>query len=594
MDETELSSDSTELESEEEVRRVTSELPGPTDTYFDGRLWKNEDGDPLKRNEIFELPAGDERTRRLKGIVADFPHHGQWLYAIVAETGRADLIRLLLELGACAVSQEEDNRRKGIKSDAKSDGNGRKKDRKSRLKVAPKAIPPKPELYYPPLHKAVLYSHLECVKLLVDQGHVSIDEPSKPGETALMLAAECGESEIFMWLLSRGASVTLNPKAPHARSILSLAMDSGKMDIVRTILDNEEARGANLQPDLGNLPPAARGGNADILDLVLSSNCLPSPTGDLENLTKAQRDKLLFGIESAVSHSSTSCLRKLLPYATHQRPDGSYAYFQGENYLGAKVVNGLKQALNHADDPDLFQIAWETLICAPNAKDHDSYDMSPELPPEQTKRQCIHSLLIKASEHGCLETVKRIIELYEVDVNYASDDDWFTPLGAAADNSSRDFVDERLAVAKYLLENTDVDIHVGQGKIANGASCLAAALYANHPEMVKLLLQHGGPVESIDEKIYQYAASAEMGRVVPVALAIDIRYSNTPLRIMTPEGLEPFIERTEGVKSMVLEWEKDELIRMLDKLQIRKTSEQLLWSDPTRQVEVFKRRRRWL
>jgi hypothetical protein len=73
----------------------------PAAEYFQDPMWYDSGGrDPLKQREIFKLEAGEERTRRLKGIVKEYRLYGPMLYELAAEAGRVDIIRLLLELGA--------------------------------------------------------------------------------------------------------------------------------------------------------------------------------------------------------------------------------------------------------------------------------------------------------------------------------------------------------------------------------------------------------------------------------------------------------------------------------------------------------------
>lgn len=609
MDEVPSSPDNAELDSEDsDQERVipTGILPDRKD-LFDGRPWYEDGGDPLKRAQIFELPPGDERTQRMRKIVEDFPSWGQKVYGSVAEAGRPDLIYLLLELGASAVTPKEDIRSESTSDDDEilsecdeessdedtndeESSDGGTTNEPPRMRVSPKVYIPPPEIYYPPLHTAVVHEQLECVQVLVDHANVSIDAYNKPGETALMLAATCGYSEIFSWLLSRGASISIKPRIDCTPDILSRATSGGNIDIVKTIIGHEKAKSAGLYFTIKSLNSAARGGNVEILDLVLSSDCLPAPTGDLTDLTGDQKEGLLDAIESAVGSGSRSCLEKLLPYATSQRADGSYNYFQGNNYFENKVSTAMEHGIiEEVDDPDLFQIAWNTMICAPHLDAQDPTSLSPrELDDDATeKRELLHACLILAVQHGRVETVKRICERYDVDVNCLAEFKYSTPLGGAVENHSRDYPQERLAIAEYLLENTDVDIHVGQSYVANGESCLAAALSAKYTEMVRLLLRYGGPVESIDEDVYRYAKAIEDGSKALVAFVVNNHSRRSPVRVMTPKAAEILNARDNEMEVTMLEWEKDELIEMLENLQIRKTAEQLLWADPTRQIVQF-------
>ena len=73
----------------------------PAAEYFEDPMWYDSGGrDTLVQREIFKLEAGEERTRRHKGIVEEYRLYGPMLYELAAEIGRVDVVRLLLELGA--------------------------------------------------------------------------------------------------------------------------------------------------------------------------------------------------------------------------------------------------------------------------------------------------------------------------------------------------------------------------------------------------------------------------------------------------------------------------------------------------------------
>ena len=55
----------------------------------------------------------------------------------------------------------------------------------------------------------------------------------------------------------------------------------------------------------------------------------------------------------------------------------------------------------------------------------------------------------------------------------------------------------------YLLENTNTDLTIAQGRFANGMTPLFLSVTQRESEMVQLLLDFGGPVESMDESLYR-------------------------------------------------------------------------------------------
>lgn len=113
------------------------------------------------------------------------------MYEVAAEAGRADVIRLLFELGAdpnVNATQDQEMAAADVADDE--------------YLITPKFT------IDPPLTGAALEGHLECVQVLVDEVKVLIDEPDiTKGGTVLTYAAAKGHVEVIKFLLSRGAAV---------------------------------------------------------------------------------------------------------------------------------------------------------------------------------------------------------------------------------------------------------------------------------------------------------------------------------------------------------------------------------------------------
>jgi hypothetical protein len=61
--------------------------------------------------------------------------------------------------------------------------------------------------------------------------------------------------------------------------------------------------------------------------------------------------------------------------------------------------------------------------------------------------------------------------------------------------------DDKVEMMRFLIEEHNVDIHAGNGRYAAGPTALWAAITHKSLEGVKLLLQHGGPVNTVDDEI---------------------------------------------------------------------------------------------
>jgi ankyrin repeat protein len=522
---------------------------------------------PLVQREIFKLPAGEVRSRRMRDIVHEYKRYGAAMYEVAAEAGRADVVRLLSELGAdpnVNATPEQD----AVGDDDKDD----KENKDDDDYYSPKFM------IDPPLTGAALHGHLECVQVLIDEVKVSIDEPDVSGGfTALSYAVANGHVEVIKFLLSKGASIETGEGSPD---LISLALKGGNSDAVKAVLESEQWKAADAKINLEHLPCACQGGNVDLVQLVLSDGRFPPPTGNLDDLTEPQRKNMLGAVSQVIWASAIDSLKLLLPYVTRQRPEGSYEYFRGDDCYDHAIFNFLEDAIEKRDDPELFRIVWETIICHPDAGPSDPYSPSPQGDgtPSLTKDEAIHRRLISAAHNGRVETVKLIHEHYGADVNHISHKYSSTCLGRAAGAGLHD-LSGRLAVVRYLIEHTNADLAIANGEFANGETPLALSLTQREPEMVKLLLESGGPVESIDVGLHRRVEKKKAHSKVKVRVALYSEQPRRPVRIWTRKGFEktPDMDRAIWMK---LEWEREELQRVLEGLKIRSSDEELLRTDP--------------
>jgi ankyrin repeat protein len=547
------------------VEGMTISCMPPAAEHMEDPYWFDSGGrNPLKAREIFKLPAGEVRSRRLRDIIKEYERYGAAMYEVAAEAGRADLIRELFELGAdpnvIAVPKQY--------MAALDDEN---------YYLTPKFT------INPPLTGAAFAGHLECVQVLVDEVKVSIDEPDvTAGGTALIYAAAKGHAEVVEFLLSRGATIDTRKGGPDIPDIVSQALQGGNADAVKAVLESEQWKAADGEIGLAHLSYASRSGNADLVKLVLSGDCFPPPTSNLGDLTEPQRRTVLVSISQAIGASATDCLRLLLPFATRQRPDGSYEYFRGDEFFEHGIFNVTEDAIEKRDDPELFQIVWETIVCRPDAGPSDpcSLSLQSDGRPSLTKDEAIHRRLISAAHNGRVETVRLIHEHYGAEVNHVSHKYSSTCLGRAACAGLHDLAG-RLAVVRYLLEHTNADLTLANGEFANGETPLALSLTQREPEMVKLLLKFGGPVESIDEGLYRRIEGKKAGAMVKVRVALYSELPRRPVKIWTRKSFEKTPDMNQAI-CMKLEWERDELLRVLEGLKIRSSDEELLRTDPKR------------
>ena len=601
----------------------------PAAEYFEDPMWYDSGGrDPLVQREIFKLEAGDERTRRLRGIVEEYRLYGPMLYELAAEIGRVDIIRLLFELGANPnvdrLNEENDadstppaddgecrehspnssedaapceaegygNEIADGEADASSGDNDPSKsdeassqrqdegDDESRDVVMSDSddIDRKPMLTLnPPLTGAAFAGQLESVKVLLDEVKVSIDEQDD-NAPAIAYAATAGHADVVEFLLSRGASIITKPDSPD---ILAQALQGGSFAAVTAILESEQWRTSGREVNITHLPYAGHGRDQQAVELVLSRCGLPPPTGNIADLTNEQSDKILEALQEATGKSALACLHPLLSYVTRRQPDGSYAYFAGRELFEVAFFNATEDAIDISDNPDLFRLAWDTVLRRPSTSPEDLMARQPfdaNGKPNITNHEALHRHLIAAAGHGRLETVKVICEHYGADVNHVSHKFSTTPLSRAAGQGLYE-LQPRLNVARYLLEHTAVDSSIAHGDFANGKTPLACAMSQGQTEMIKLLLEFGGPVESIDDKVRRRVEKREPGEQVKICVVYLWQRPRKEVRIMTKKACEK-AAKDERVDRFMLEWERDELLSILARMTIRASDEELQKADP--------------
>lgn len=126
-------------------------------------------------------------------------------------------------------------------------------------------------------------------------------------------------------------------------------------------------------------------------------------------------------------------------------------------------------------------------------------------------------------------------EDYGANVNHISHKYSTTPLSRAASQGLYD-LQPRLRAARYLLEHTNVDSSIACGDFANGTTPLAGAMSQRQTEMIKLLLESGGPVESIDDKVRRRVERREPGEQVKICVAYLYQRPRREVRIMTKKA----------------------------------------------------------
>jgi hypothetical protein len=175
----------------------------------------------------------------------------------------------------------------------------------------------------------------------------------------------------------------------------------------------------------------------------------------------------------------------------------------------------------------------------------------------------IQHLFDDAAKYGSIECARLLIEKYGASPHKYRAPPCIFPLYISACNDKPDFI-------RFLLDNHNVELHAGNGRYAAGPTALWAAISHKSFESVKLLLQHGGPLNHIDKEILKLSEPLN---------AVLIAQRDGKVEIQTETNAKSYIdsqkhmyERPNSLYVRVVLTLEDKT--WLEKLQIRKPGEE--------------------
>jgi len=131
---------------------------------------------------------------------------------------------------------------------------------------------------------AAKYNHLDMVKYFIEQRHVNVNKKSywgRENSTALLVAAEAGNTDIVKYLLSKGAKVNQRESWNHLTPLI-YAAKNGHYEIVKLLLKHNADINIRTKSDWSDMPDvgeyqsgmtaimyAAVNKHKDIVDLLL-------------------------------------------------------------------------------------------------------------------------------------------------------------------------------------------------------------------------------------------------------------------------------------------------------------------------------------
>ncbi|KAH8650137.1 ankyrin repeat-containing domain protein [Xylariales sp. PMI_506] len=417
--------------------------------------------DPMTQMRVYGLADPQERIFYVLQVLEMFPHKGLEILFDAATRGAADVVGALLAAG-----------------------------------VAPHPEPgsEEEEDLLVPLHAAAYDGHLDCVRVLVEEGGVDPDVVSD-GHTVLMRAVMSGHADIARWLLSTGR---VDPHreveqvdddedgpgqagaAPVRLRALDVAALEGHAECVELLVDAMVGHKFSINDvmTLETMRNAGASESEDLMFKLVSWGQLPVPTSKVTkgDLNGEQRHKLVAYVTSAAELGFAS---QVLPFLAYLQRGGSS---RGDD-PAFRFSNGMLKALR------------EGLVRAACNNDLESFDffMDASLPSGTAGAKLVTGTLSQAlfgaADENALDMVRYLVEKHGVNVNDGTHNPHdLTPLITAAGRGHLD-------VVEYLVDEAGADIRIGAGR--ENDTPLWFAVKGRHHDVALFLLRRGGPVNDI-------------------------------------------------------------------------------------------------
>ncbi|KAI0448666.1 ankyrin repeat-containing domain protein [Xylaria acuta] len=442
--------------------------------------------DPLQRARVWTITDSDQRAEKVGEVVKKYPkqkHRRNMLFG-AARRGDTTLVRCLVQTGSrvhpdIATTQEKEDEN----SEEDGDESG--------------SIPDKDDPAVTPVHVAASRGHLACVKIFIEEANVEVDVRDKFGRTPLVVAYD--QPEIVRYLLEQGAEPMTraigngDPATTPIRSytgpnVLEHAASSGNLDVLKMLLDHPSFNSVKDWLTPSAIKNAARGG-FESLKLLLERREYPmkdkNGTNKAELLSEEQKQNIIDATPIAADRGDLESLKLLLSYQSPIDDNGNFPPFDIPEDWRKPFIYGIFNAMV-VNKPEKFEF-----LNSFGLKEHESMslDKLPEGQNINTQR-----LLEKAVESGSIDCAKLMIKKYGADPNRHRIPPGLQPvfIGALRDKTE---------MLQYLLDNYDIDIHLGNGRYSSGPTALWGAINLKSLGSIAILLQHGGPVDRIDEEL---------------------------------------------------------------------------------------------
>ena len=486
-------------------------MPSPHIIWLEDYEYYDQLGrDPLQQNRIWGISDHAERVEKLKELLdREYPKQKHRRMVLNKAAGRGDeaIVRFLVETGLKLhpdiqkVREEEEEAKK--QKEEKGDNEEEEQEKES--------IPDKDDPSVTPLHAAAFKGKLDCVRILIEEGKLDVDVRDEFGRTPLIAAASGGDTETIKYLLGQGANPTARMDKDTelvekyfgenaGADALELAAGKRTIENVKLLLEhpfygstrkrkNREDEGPGVYVTPMAIKDAAGSGSFETLKLLLERGAYPMEGKDgktkSELLSVEERQAIVDTTAVAVEQGDLESLKLILSYQYPLDEDGSLLPFTVLESLHKAFVYGAYNAII-VDSPEKF-----AFMSSFGIKEHDTMSLDP-LPKGQLLN--LQQLLDRAVENGSLTCAKLLLNEHGASPHKPRIPAGILPLYLATSRNQP-------AMTRYLLEEHNVDIHMGSGRFITGPTALWISIALKSLECVAILLQHGGPVDHVDSEI---------------------------------------------------------------------------------------------
>ena len=508
-----------------------SVMPSPHILFLEGGGYYDALGrDPLQQYQVWPITDPTERVEKLEEILAEWPKQKDRRQILFKAARRGDeaIVRYLVGTGLKVhpdIWQDEEG-------EGKSDNGEDEDDPFESDKDDPQVAP---------LHIAAVNGKLGCIKIFIEEGHLDVDTLDEFGRTPFLAAAGSRDFETSKYLLEKGADPTarsdtrikitreLMEEYAGAGALEIAAGHRGNIEVVKLILEHLQAKERSKEGgrESSVVTPlaikGAAGADFEMLKLLLQRGAYPmedkngKTKGEL--LNEEQKQAINDALPGVIELGDLESIKLLLSYQYPTDKDGNLLPFEVPEALHKFVTYGAYQAVTR-DDVEKFEF-----IHSFGLREHDT--MSLDDVPEGQPLNYQH-LLDKAAEHGAVKCAELMIDKYGANPHQHRIPHCSKPLWWAAAANKPEML-------RCLLEKYKADIHLGNGRFATGPTALWAAITLKSLDCVAILLQHGGPVDHVDDEI--------LNADKPITAVLIPEYGErTPVRFQTEENAKEAIE----------------------------------------------------